>query len=39
MEVVEDFPDDIPEFDRESCQSGWNYLISESLSSYLTLSL
>lgn len=33
--VVEDFPDDIPEFTRESCQAGWNYFIKEQLQSYL----
>lgn len=35
MDVIADFPDDIPEFDRESCQGGWNYFIGESLSNYL----
>lgn len=33
--VNEDFPDDVPEFSRQSCQGGWNYLIKESLSTYL----
>lgn len=35
MEVTADFPDDIPEFDRDSCQGGWNYFIDESLAKYL----
>ncbi len=35
MEVQEDFPDYVPEFARESCQSGWDYLIGESLESFL----
>lgn len=34
-EVLEDFPDDIPEFTRESAIAGWNYLIKESLKGYL----
>ena len=33
--IVEDFPEDIPEFKRESCQAGWNYFIKESLKNYL----
>ena len=34
-EVLEDFPDDIPEFKRESCIGGWNYFLKESLKNYL----
>ena len=33
--VVEDFPDDIPEFQRESCIDGWNYFVKERLVAYL----
>lgn len=33
--VLEDFPDNIPEFKRESCMGGWNYFIKESLNNYL----
>jgi len=33
--VVEKFPDNIPEFKRESAVAGWNYLINESLRNYL----
>lgn len=33
--VVEDFPDDIPEFERESCIGGWNYFIKERLVAFL----
>jgi len=35
FEVSEPFPDDIPEFKRESGVQGWNYLIGESLVAYL----
>ena len=34
-EVEKDFPSDVPEFKRESCISGWNYFIKESLKNYL----
>lgn len=34
--VTEDFPDDIPEFTRDSCLGGWNYFIGESLNAYLS---
>ena len=34
-EVLEDFPQEIPEFKRESCIGGWNYFIKESLKNYL----
>ena len=33
--VIEKFPDNIPEFKRESAIEGWNYLIKESLRDYL----
>lgn len=33
--VVEQFPEDIPEFKRESGQAGWNYLIKDSLVHFL----
>ena len=33
--VTQDFPDDIPEFKRESCIAGWNYFIKDSLVNYL----
>lgn len=35
--ITEDFPPNIPEFTRESCQSGWNYFIKESLTDYMKL--
>ncbi|WP_340114346.1 SRPBCC family protein [Maribellus mangrovi] len=35
MKVLEDFPDDIPEFKRESCVGGWEFFIRERLKSYL----
>lgn len=33
--VLESFPQDIPEFTRESCLGGWNYFIKERLMNYL----
>lgn len=33
--VVEDFPDNIPEFKRKSGVEGWNYFIKKSLKDYL----
>lgn len=33
--VRQDFPDDIPEFKRESCIDGWKYFIKERLKEYL----
>jgi hypothetical protein len=33
--VLESFPDDVPEFRRESCVDGWNYLITDSLKYFL----
>ena len=34
-QVLEDFPEDIPEFKRESCIEGWTYFIKERLKKYL----
>ncbi len=34
-EVIADFPDDIPEFKRESAVQGWNYFIGNQLKAYL----
>jgi len=34
--TLEPFPDDIPEFKRESGVEGWNYLIKKSLVEYLS---
>lgn len=33
--VTEDFPDEIPEFKRESCQGGWEYFLCHRLVEYL----
>lgn len=33
--VLEDFPEEIPEFKRESCLAGWNYFLSQSLKKFL----
>lgn len=33
--TIEDFPDNIPEFKRESGVQGWNYFIQNSLKDYL----
>lgn len=33
--VTESFPDDIPEFSRESCIEGWEFFIRKSLKEYL----
>lgn len=35
MLVRESFPDDIPEFSRESCLGGWTYFINNRLKAYL----
>lgn len=32
---IESFPQDIPEFTRESCRAGWEYFIQQSLPSFL----
>ena len=34
-QVTADFPQDIPEFKRESCLDGWNYFIKKRLNEYL----
>ena len=34
-EGLHTFPDDIPEFTRESCLGGWKYFINENLKNYL----
>ena len=33
--VIEDFPDEIPEFKHESCVAGWNYFIKQQLVEFL----
>jgi len=33
--ILEDFPDNIPEFKREAGVEGWNYLIKKSLKDYV----
>ena len=35
VDVQESFPDDIPEFTRESCIAGWEFFIKERLKDYL----
>jgi len=35
--IVENFPDDIPEFKRESCLGGWKFFIQKSLKEYLEI--
>lgn len=35
VEVVADFQDGIPEFNRESCLGGWEYFINRRLKAYL----
>lgn len=35
VNILEDFPDNIPEFTRESCINGWNYFLAERLASFL----
>jgi len=34
-EVIEDFPENIPEFERDSCKAGWEYFIKERLPKFL----
>jgi uncharacterized protein YndB with AHSA1/START domain len=36
-EVLEDFPEDISEFKRESCIEGWNYFLGQRLKDYLSV--
>ena len=38
-QVLESFPDDIPEFSRKSCIEGWTFFIRKSLKEYLEKSL
>ena len=33
--VLKDFPQDIPEFKRESCVAGWDYFLNQALAGYL----
>lgn len=33
--VLEDFPDNIPEFQRKNCLGGWQYFIGKRLSTFL----
>ncbi|MBN1301332.1 MAG: SRPBCC domain-containing protein [Melioribacteraceae bacterium] len=35
MNIIEDFPEDIPEFRRESCIAGWKCFICENLKRFL----
>jgi len=35
VDVVENFPSNIPEFSRENCIEGWNYFIGKNLKEYL----
>lgn len=35
IEVLDDFPDTIPEFRRESCIAGWEYFINGNLKNYM----
>lgn len=34
-QITENFPEDIPEFRRESCIGGWNWFIKQNLKNYL----
>jgi uncharacterized protein YndB with AHSA1/START domain len=34
--VSKDFPDEVPEFTRDSCISGWKYFINQRLKQYLS---
>jgi uncharacterized protein YndB with AHSA1/START domain len=35
IEILENFPENIPEFTRESCIAGWNYFINNNLRYFL----
>jgi len=35
VQVLEDYPEDIPEFSTESCIGGWTYFIKDRLKTYL----
>lgn len=36
-EGIESFPQDVPQFSRESCLGGWKYFLGESLKAYLSV--
>ena len=36
-EIVQDFPSQIPQFERDSCLKGWKYLIEKNLKEYLEI--
>ena len=36
-EGIESFPQDIPEFKRESCLAGWNFFIKDRLKNYISI--
>lgn len=38
VRVLEDFPDNVEEFRRESCIAGWNYFMNERLKEFLSTS-
>ena len=33
--ILSDFPEDVPEFNWEACEGGWNYFLRDRLASYL----
>ena len=35
VQILESFPQDIPEFTRESCIAGWNYFLKQRLKEFL----
>lgn len=35
QDILNEFPDDIPEFTWENCMGGWNYFLKEQLPRYL----
>lgn len=37
VDVLADFPDDVPEFKTESCRAGWEYFIMQRLAEYLSI--
>lgn len=36
VDVTEDFSEDIPEFERDSCIAGWEYFLGQQLAGYLS---
>lgn len=36
LDVLEDFPDDVSQFERASCIAGWEYFLDESLRKYVS---